>query len=109
MITNDANALVLQSVIDVTLDQINIISLSNDSGEFFRKTLTDFIDVNASKKVFTFFMSESEGNGTIVSVGLHGNGATTALNSGTKYATQDFSLIKDNTQSLTIDWTVEVK
>jgi hypothetical protein len=109
LITNDANALVLQSVINVTLSQINILSLSNSSGEFFRKQLTDFIDVNAAKKVFTFFISENEGNGNIVSVGLHGNGATTALNSGTKYASQPLALTKNNTQSLTIDWTVEVK
>ena len=109
MITNDANALVLQSVLSVTLGQIDIISLSSSSGEFFRKTLTDFINVNTSKKVFTFFLTETEGNGNIVSVGLHGNGASITLNTGTKYASQDFVLVKDNTQSLTIDWTVEVK
>ena len=109
MITNDANALVLQSVLSVTLGQIDIISLSSSSGEFFRKTLTDFINVNTSKRVYTFFLSEDDGNGDIVEIGLHGNGATVELESGVCYATQALVVSKNDTQSLTVSWTVEVK
>ena len=109
MISNETNQLVLQSVIDVTLDKINVISLRNNDVEFFRKVVTAITDINNTKKTFTFFISETEGNGNITSVGLHGNGATAQLNSGTIYATQVLNVIKDNTQSLTIDWTLEVR
>lgn len=82
MITNDANALVLSSVVSVTLDEINIISLRNSSGEYFRKQVTDIDEINSAKRVYTFFLNENDGNGDIVEIGLHGNGATTELNSG---------------------------
>lgn len=108
MITNDASAIVLNSVISATLDKISIISLRNSEGEYFRKTATDIVNVNTTKRVFTFFLAENDGNGEIVEIGLHGNGATTELNSGTCYATQQLIVSKDSFQSLTIDWTVNL-
>lgn len=107
-ITNDANTLVLNAVITSTLDEIEYISLRNISGEYFRKIVTDVTEVNVTKRTYSFFLDTSDGNDDIVEVALHGNGATVALDSGTTYATQPFVLTKDNTQSLTIDWTVEV-
>jgi hypothetical protein len=108
MITNAANALALSSVLAVTLDEIDILSLRNVSGEYYRMTVTNVTQITSTKYEYTFYMSESVGNGSIVEVALHGNGATVTLNSGTTYATQALTLTKNNTQSLTIIWTVEV-
>lgn len=108
MITSAANTLILNTVLASTINTINIISLRNTGGEFFRKAVTNTIVVSAVEKLFTFYLSESEGNGNIMEIGLHGNGSTTTLGSGTCYATQALTLTKDNTQSLSIDWNVEV-
>jgi len=106
MITSAANTIVLNAVIVATFDSISHISLRKSSGEFFRKAVTDITVINASKETFTFFITESEGNDDIVEVGLHGNGATTTLNSGSTYATQTLVLTKTSSQSLAIDWTI---
>ena len=108
MISSAANTLVLNTVIAETINKISIISLRNSGGEFFRKAVTDVVSVSSVKKSYTFYMNEAEGNGSIVEIGLHGNGATTTLNSGTCYATQTLTVVKDNTQSLNIDWSVEI-
>lgn len=109
MVTNDAKALSLNSVIAVTLDSITVISLKNSSGEFFRKIPTDIEVISTSKKRFTFWLNENEGNDTIIALSLYGDGATTTLGDGTELVTQSVNISKDNTQSLTIEWTVEVK
>jgi len=109
LITSQGNALVLNEVIAETIDKITIMSLRDKNGEFFRKLATDITEVSGVKNVYTFYLNENEGNGNIVEVGLHGNGATTTLGSGMCYATQSLIINKDNTQSLNIDWTVEVK
>lgn len=109
MITNVTNEIALQSVISATLDSINILSLRNSNGEYYRMSVTNITKINSSKYEFTFFMSENVGNGNIVGVALHGNGATVALNSGTTFAEQGLVLTKTVTQSLTIIWTLEVK
>lgn len=109
MITNDANALVLNSVIAVTLDKIEILSLRDVNGEYYRMSATSITQINSKKYEYTFYLSESLGNGDIVEVALHGNGATVSFNTGTTYATQALVLTKNNTQSLTITWTVEVR
>lgn len=107
-ITAAANTLSLNSVIAAVLDTISVISIKNASGEFFRKVITDIEKVSTSDYLYTFYMNESEANTTIVSVSLYGNGATTTLGTGTEIATQALSLVKDNTQSLTIDWEVSI-
>jgi len=109
MITSAANALVLNSIVAITLAEIDFISLRNVSGEYFRKTVTDIVEINSTKRVYTFFLSEDDGNGDIVEIGLHGNGATVELESGVCYATQALVVSKNDTQSLTVSWTVEVK
>jgi hypothetical protein len=109
MITNDANTLVFNAVVSATFGEIDIISLRNSGGEFFRKTVTAITSINSTKRVFTFFMSELEGNDDIVEIAIHGNGATATLNSGTTYATSSLVLEKTAAQSLTIDWSVELK
>lgn len=105
MISTATNTIILNAIISSVLDQITYISLSNSSGEYFRKALTNYTDINLNKRVFTFFISESEGNGSIVQFGLHDS---LTLNGGTCYATQEISLVKDNSESLTLEWSVEV-
>jgi hypothetical protein len=108
MITSAANALVLQNVITTTLDNITHIALLNSGGEYFRKAYTDLTVITSAKYQFTFYITESEANDTILSIELNGNGATNTLNSGTGFATQTLQLIKTSNQSLTIIWTLEV-
>jgi len=57
-------------------------------------------------KTFIFYLTETEGNGDIVEIGLH-SGAVT-LNDGICYATQALSVTKDATQSINIEWNMEV-
>lgn len=109
MTTIEAKSIILNSVISVSLDEVDIISLRDSDGEFFRKPVTDITEINTTKRAYFFYLTEGEGNGDIVEIGLHGNGATTTLNSGTCYATQVLLTTKDSTQSLTIDWSLEVK
>ena len=108
MITNAANTLALNSVLTATLNTIAVITLKNVSGEFFRKIPTSTAVISSQKKQFTFWLSEAEGNGTIVDLSLYGNGATTILGSGTELVAQTVNIVKDNTNSLTVVWTVEV-
>lgn len=108
MITSAANSLVLASVIAASLDKITYLSLRNSSGEYYRKPLTNATQITDKKRTYTFFLAETDGNGSIVEIGLHGNGATGTLNSGTCYATQTLVLTKSIAQSLTIDWTVSL-
>lgn len=108
MITNTANTLVLNTVIAVTLDKITHISISNSGGEYFRKAATAITTISPTKRQYTFFIAETEGNTAIEALGLHGNGASTVLNSGTAYATQALILTKTSNQSLNIEWVVEL-
>lgn len=100
MITSAANTLVLDTVIAATLNEIDTIGLNSSSGEYFTKIVTDIVVINSTKKTYSFFISESEGNGTIESISLKGNGIT--------FATQPLSLIKSAFESLTINWTIEL-
>ena len=109
MVTNDANTLALNAVISATLNSISVICLKNALGELFRKVPTAIEQVSSQKKQFTFWLSENEGNGSIVGLSLFGNGATTTLTTGTELVTQAINIAKNNTQSLLIYWTVEVK
>lgn len=108
MITPAANTLAINSVVTSVFGSVSAISIKNTSGEFYRKIPTDIEDVSTTKKLFTFYLNETEANTIIVSVSLYGNGATAALGSGTEIASQTLSLTKDNTQSLLIEWEVSV-
>lgn len=109
MTTPEARTLILNSVIPLTLESITVISIKTSEGEIFRKIPTDIEIVNSQKTHYTFYLTENEGNGSITGVSLYGDGATVTLGTGTEMTTQTVNIVKDNTQSLTIDWTVEVK
>ena len=100
MITSAANAIVLQAVIDVTLDVIDSIALYDGETEIFSKTATDITELSSTKKQYTFFISEAEGNGDITQVKL--------LAGAVIYSTQPLVITKNNNQSLNIEWIVEV-
>ena len=76
--------------------------------ETLRKAITtSLIDGNALVK--EVFIDESEGNGTITELGLFVNGATISAGSGQLLTSGTAALLKDNTQSLTISFEIEVK
>lgn len=107
-VTAEANALILDSVIQKSIDNIDVISLQNASGEFFRKAYQSKENISSTERKYTFYLTEDEGNDTIVGMSLYGEGATTALGTGTEMATQTVNIEKTNTQSLLIYWTVRV-
>jgi len=110
MVTNEANALALSAVIAATMDSITVISIQDASGEIFRKVPTETEIITAQKKQFTFWLTEHEGSGEIVGLSLYGDGATTALGTGTEIVSQAVSITKvEGKDSLTVIWTVEVK
>jgi hypothetical protein len=109
LINTQINTDILNSAISLSLDKITHIEVLNVGGAFFRKALTDSIEVNTRKRVFTFFITEDEANTNITEVKLFGGtGCTTSFGTGTLYATQTLVLTKTNTQSLLIDWTIEL-
>ncbi len=107
-VTTAANALVLAATIAASMDSITVISIKTASGEIFRKIPTSVDVITSKKKQFTFWLSEIEGNGSIITLSLYGNGATTTLGTGTEIVTQSVTIEKDNANSLTVVWTVEV-
>lgn len=106
--TAAGNTLILNSVIAGVFDTISVISVLNASGEFFRKIPTDTEVISPQETHYTFYLNENEGNDDIVGFSLYGNGATDDLGTGTEIVTQVEVLTKDNTESLTIDWTVSI-
>lgn len=107
-VTAAANLLILDAAIAASIDDIDVISLQNSSGEFFRKAYQDVETISSTERRYTFYLTENEGNGTIVGMSLYGNGATTSLGTGTEMATQAVNIEKTNTQSLLIYWNVRV-
>jgi len=107
-VTSAANALVLDATIAASMNSITVISVKTAAGEIFRKVPTSVDVITSQKKVFTFWLNETEGNGAITGLSLYGNGATVALGTGTEMVTQAVTITKDNTNSLTVVWTVEV-
>lgn len=107
-VTAAANVLVLAATIAVSMDSITVISIKTASGEIFRKVPTAVEVVSTQKKQFTFWLNEAEGNGAIIGLSLYGNGATATLGTGTEMVSQVVTILKDNTNSLTIIWEVEV-
>lgn len=107
-VTAAANALILTSVIAISIDNIDVISIKDAGGEVIRVVPQDTNVISATEKKYTFYLTESEAVTTITSFSLYGNGATVTLATGTEMCTQAASLEKTNTQSLLIYWTVKV-
>ena len=107
-VTAAANVLVLAATIAASMDSITVISVKTIAGEIFRKVPTTTDIITAQKKQFTFWLTEAEGNGAITGLSLYGNGATATLGTGTEMVSQAVTILKDNTNSLTIIWEVEV-
>ena len=108
MITDAVKTLILNSVIDVSIDNIDVISLQNSSGEYFRKEYQSKDTISTRERKYTFYLTENEGNDDIVGLSLCGNGATVTLATGTEMAAQNVEIEKTNTRSLLIYWNVRV-
>lgn len=110
MITVAGNTFILSSVV-AAIDAASVISVRNASGEFFRKIPTATEIISPHEINFTFYLNESEANDTIVGFSLYAD-ATDDFGTGTEIATQalipEEIIVKDNTQSLAIDWTVNI-
>ena len=107
-ITSAGNTLILNTVIATSINDIDYIALINSGGEYFRKAYASKTVLTTTKYKYTFYMNESEGNDTILSIGLCGAGATITLDSGTTFATNTLLLTKTTNQSLYIIWTIEI-
>nr|BDD47209.1 hypothetical protein 2 [bacterium] len=78
------------------------------SSETYRKDVgTTFIDGNILIKEVYF--DETEANGTISELAIFCNGANDNIGTGEIYASSGANITKDNTQSLTISFEIEVK
>ena len=108
MITDAVKTLILNSVIDVSIDNIDVISLQNSSGEYFRKEYQSKDTISTRERKYTFYLTENEGNGDIVKLSLVGDDATVTLGTGIEMAEQDVTIEKTDTRSLLIYWTVRV-
>lgn len=108
MITAGANALILQTVVAKTIDNINVISVSNNTREIFRKEPQSVESVSDTEKKYTFYLTETEAIDTIRKFSLYGNGATVSLGTGLEMVSQAVNIVKTNTQSLLLVWTVKV-
>jgi hypothetical protein len=106
--TPAAEALILTAAIAQSIDNIDVISLSTAGGELIRKAYQAKETVSATERKYTFYLTESEGNGTLTELALYGAGATTVLGTGTEMCTQPVGIVKTNTQSLLIYWIVRV-
>lgn len=107
-VTAAANALILASVIAESIDNIDVISVQDAGGELLRVAPQSAETISATERKYTFYLTESEGNGDLTGMSLYGNGATIALGNGTEMASQAVNITKTNTQSLLIYWTVRV-
>ena len=108
MIMDGARTLVLNSVIAQSIDNIDVISVENATGEFFRKAYLSKETISATERKYGFYLTEDEGNDDITGLALWGNGATTTLASGVEMATQEVTIPKTNTQSLLVHWYIKV-
>ena len=108
MITSQGNTLVLNAIITASLNTVNYFVFKNITGEFFRKIPTDIETINSKSKVYTCWLNEYEGNDTIKGICIICSG-TEEINTGVELATQSVNVIKDNTQSLLLEWTVEIR
>lgn len=107
--TSSVNTLILNSVINLSIDNIDVISLTRASGEFFRKAYQNVTTISATERKYEFYLNETEGSDIITKLSLYGNGATTTLGSGTEMVYQIVNIDKtSNNKSLLIYWNVRV-
>ena len=107
-VTDGARALILASTIATSIDNIDAFGVSTISGELIRIVPQDVTVISETERKYTFYLTETEGNGDLVGMSLYGNGATVSLGDGTEMASQVVSIAKTNTQSLLINWVVRV-
>lgn len=111
-------ALGLERVIALLNSDLSVIAIGDGSApvststeltnETLRKPVTvSLIDGNTLVKEVYF--DESEANGMITEIGLLGAGATVSVGTGQLFGSGAASITKDNTQSLTISFEIEVK
>lgn len=108
MITAGAKDLILTTVVAKTINNIQVLSVSNVSGEIFRKEPQSVETLSPTEKKYTFYLTETEAIDTIIKFSLWGNGASTTFGTGLEMTTQTVNITKTNTQSLLIMWTVKV-
>lgn len=108
MITSGVKNLILTTVVAKTIDNINVLSVSNASGEIFRKEPQEVEALSPTEKKYTFYLTETEAIDTIAKFSLYGNGATSTLGTGLEMANQAVNITKTNTQSLLMIWNVKV-
>ncbi|NOK15284.1 hypothetical protein [Corallococcus exercitus] len=78
------------------------------TSELLRKSVSEtFIDGNILVK--ELFLNENEANGTLTELGLFGDGATTTPGTGSLFASSAANIVKNNTQSLTVSFEIEVQ
>ena len=75
--------------------------------ELFRK-LVSIRTVSGAVASFRTFFNSSEGNGTLVELGLFGDDATSIADSGTMYAHVAINKTKTSSETLTVDWSATV-
>ena len=100
--------MILASAIATSIDNIDVFGVKTISGELIRIVPQDVQVISSVERKYTFYLTETEGNGDLIGVSLYGNGATVTLGSGTEMASQVVSMTKTNTQSLLIHWIVRV-
>jgi len=107
-VKDGARTLILASTIATSIDNIDVMSVKTISGELIRIVPQDVTVISSVERKYTFYLTETEGNGDIAALSLYGNGATVTLGNGTEMATQALGITKTNTQSLLIYWTTKV-
>ena len=107
-VTAGVNALILAATIVESIDNIDVLSIKTISGELIRIVPQDVTVMSATERKYTFYLTETEGNGDLIGVSLYGNGATVTIGTGTEMASQVVSMTKTNTQSLLMHWVVRV-
>ena len=100
--------MILASAIATSIDNIDVFGVKTISGELIRIVPQDVQVISSVERKYTFYLTETEGNGDLIGVSLYGNGATVTIGSGTEMASQVVSMTKTNTQSLLIHWIVRV-
>ena len=78
------------------------------TSELLRKAVSEtFVDGNILVK--ELFLDENEANGTLTELGLFCDGATTTPGTGALFASSAANVVKNNTQSLTISFEIEIR
>ncbi len=112
------NLLGLNRTIDLLNSDLSMIAIGTGTApdstgtqltsELLRKAPSDtFIDGYTIIK--ELYLDENEATGTLTELGIFCNGATSTPGTGELFASDAANITKDNTQSLTISFEIEVK